>query len=46
MCILLVEDDVKQLEPLHAALSEARHIVDGVKDSSTYLNVARAILQL
>ena len=34
MRILLVEDDAKQLEPLHAALSEAGHIVDGVGDSS------------
>jgi DNA-binding response OmpR family regulator len=32
MRILLVEDDVDQLEPLQAALAEAGHIVDGVKD--------------
>lgn len=34
MRILLVEDDAKQLEPLHAALSEAGHIVDGVRDGA------------
>lgn len=34
MRILLVEDDANQLEPLHAALSEAGHIVDGVKDGA------------
>lgn len=35
MRILLVEDDVDQLEPLQAALSEAGHIVDGVEDGAT-----------
>ena len=35
MRILLVEDDVGQLEPLQAALSEAGHIVDGVEDGAT-----------
>ncbi len=35
MRILLVEDDLEQLEPLHAALSEAGHIVDGVEDGET-----------
>ncbi|XHX76360.1 MAG: response regulator transcription factor [Stenomitos frigidus ULC029] len=34
MRILLVEDDAKQLEPLHAALSEAGHVVDGVRDGA------------
>lgn len=34
MRILLVEDDVLQLEPLQAALSEAGHIVDGVEDGA------------
>lgn len=34
MRILLVEDDVNQLEPLQAALSQAGHIVDGVKDGA------------
>lgn len=34
MRILLVEDDVNQLEPLHTALSEAGHIVDGVEDGA------------
>lgn len=32
MRILLVEDDVNQLEPLCTALSQAGHIVDGVRD--------------
>ena len=32
MRILLVEDDLEQLEPLHAALSEVGHIVDAVQD--------------
>lgn len=32
MRILLVEDDPAQLEPLHAALLQAGHIVDGVQD--------------
>lgn len=32
MRILLVEDDTNQLEPLQAALSQAGHIVDGVRD--------------
>lgn len=35
MVILLVEDDPAQLEPLHAALSQAGHIVDAVKDGET-----------
>lgn len=35
MRILLVEDDIEQLEPLHTALSEAGHIVDGVEDGET-----------
>lgn len=34
MRILLVEDDANQLEPLHAALSQAGHIVDSVKDGA------------
>jgi two-component system, OmpR family, manganese sensing response regulator len=34
MRILLVEDDVNQLEPLHAALSQAGHIVDGIGDGA------------
>lgn len=34
MRILLVEDDANQLEPLHAALSDAGHIVDGVRDGA------------
>jgi DNA-binding response OmpR family regulator len=34
MRILLVEDDIQQLEPLQAALSEAGHIVDGVEDGA------------
>lgn len=40
MRILLVEDDVNQLEPLQTALSEAGHIVDGVKDGA----IAHSIL--
>lgn len=35
MRILLVEDDIEQLEPLHAALCEAGHIVDGIEDGET-----------
>ncbi|MEM9923220.1 MAG: two-component system response regulator RppA [Cyanobacteria bacterium P01_D01_bin.50] len=35
MVILLVEDDGRQLEPLHAALSAAGHIVDAVEDGDT-----------
>jgi DNA-binding response OmpR family regulator len=35
MIILLVEDDPAQLEPLHAALSQAGHIVDGIEDGET-----------
>lgn len=35
MRILLVEDDPAQLEPLHTALSQAGHIVDGVEDGET-----------
>lgn len=35
MRILLVEDDIDQLEPLHTALSEAGHIVDGIEDGET-----------
>jgi DNA-binding response OmpR family regulator len=33
MLILLVEDDLRQLEPLQTALSQAGHIVDGIADS-------------
>lgn len=33
--ILLVEDDPAQLEPLHAVLSQAGHIVDAIKDGDT-----------
>lgn len=32
MRILIVEDDPAQLEPLHAALMQAGHIVDGLED--------------
>ncbi|MCU0534270.1 MAG: response regulator transcription factor [Hydrococcus sp. Prado102] len=35
MRILLVEDDPEQLEPLHEALSEVGHIVDGAPDGET-----------
>lgn len=35
MVILLVEDDARQLEPLHAALSATGHIVDAVEDGDT-----------
>lgn len=35
MVILLVEDDPMQLEPLHAALSQAGHIVDAIEDGDT-----------
>jgi two-component system, OmpR family, manganese sensing response regulator len=35
MRILLVEDDLEQLEPLHEALSEVGHIVDGAQDGET-----------
>ncbi len=35
MMILLVEDDPAQLEPLHAVLSQAGHIVDAIKDGDT-----------
>jgi OmpR-family two-component system manganese-sensing response regulator len=35
MRILLVEDDPEQLEPLHDALSEVGHIVDGAEDGET-----------
>lgn len=35
MRILLVEDDPAQLEPLHTALSQAGHIVDGVEEGET-----------
>lgn len=35
MVILLVEDDPEQLEPLHAALSQAGHIVDAIADGDT-----------
>jgi DNA-binding response OmpR family regulator len=31
---LLAEDQINQLEPLHAALSQAGHIVDGVGDDA------------
>lgn len=40
MRILLVEDDPEQLQPLHEALSEAGHIVDGVRDG----DIARWII--
>ncbi len=30
-----MEDDLEQLEPLHAALSQAGHIVDGVEEGET-----------
>jgi two-component system, OmpR family, manganese sensing response regulator len=35
MRILLVEDDPEQLEPLHAALSQSGHIVDGIEHGET-----------
>ena len=35
MLILLVEDDPAQLEPLHAVLSQAGHVVDGTEDGET-----------
>ena len=35
MLILLVEDDLAQLEPLQAALSQAGHIVDAIAESET-----------
>lgn len=35
MVILLVEDDLAQLEPIHAALSQAGHTVDTAKDGET-----------
>lgn len=35
MRLLLVEDDPEQLEPIHAILSQAGHIVDGVEDGET-----------
>jgi two-component system, OmpR family, manganese sensing response regulator len=35
MLILLVEDDLAQLEPLQAALSQAGHVVDALEDSQT-----------
>jgi two-component system, OmpR family, manganese sensing response regulator len=35
MRILLVEDDLEQLEPLHDALSEVGHVVDGAEDGET-----------
>lgn len=35
MRILLVEDDLEQLEPLHTALSQVGHIVDSVQDGET-----------
>lgn len=35
MVILLVEDDPEQLEPLHAALSQAGHVVDAIADGET-----------
>ena len=37
MLILLVEDDLAQLEPLSAALSQVGHIVDAVEDGETAL---------
>lgn len=35
MRILLVEDDIEQLEPLHTALSQSGHVVDEAKDGET-----------
>jgi DNA-binding response OmpR family regulator len=35
MLILLVEDDLAQLEPLQAALSQVGHIVDAVEEGAT-----------
>jgi two-component system, OmpR family, manganese sensing response regulator len=35
MRILLVEDDPEQLDPLHEALSQSGHIVDGALDGET-----------
>jgi DNA-binding response OmpR family regulator len=35
MRILLVEDDPEQLEPLHEAISEVGHVVDGAEDGET-----------
>ena len=35
MRILLVEDDIEQLEPIQAALSDVGNIVDGVEDGET-----------
>lgn len=35
MRILLVEDNPKQLEPLQTALTQAGHLVDGIKDGET-----------
>jgi DNA-binding response OmpR family regulator len=35
MRILLVEDDPAQLEPIHAVLSKAGHVVDGTQDGET-----------
>lgn len=35
MRLLLVEDDPEQREPIHAALSQVGHVVDGVADGET-----------
>lgn len=35
MRILLVEDDTKQIDPIHAVLSKAGHIVDGILEGET-----------
>lgn len=37
MRILLVEDDLDQIEPLHEALTRSGHVVDAVEDGSTAL---------
>lgn len=37
MRMLFVEDDIEQLDPLHAILSRSGHIVDGVRDGKTAL---------
>lgn len=35
MRVLLVEDDIEQREPIHSALSQVGHIVDGASDGQT-----------
>ena len=35
MKILLVEDDLEQLEPMQAVLSELGYLVDGIEDGKT-----------